>query len=374
MFLKRLSNQRNRDYLKVIQIISFLASIITLASQSAECATCTWTGASALWNVAGNWSGGVPGVADTALFNSGNKPCNLNISPAITAIQFTPTYSGAFGFGAFTLSLSGNADFSTGGTVTATTGALSFTGTAPQTFIPKAGATFPGIIQNGTGGTTIIGASLTAGVLTIDQGTFDLGTSLTNSFTGVTSGAPNTGTLNFDASTLQIRLGNADFHLMNVIAGTGLLSFTSAAAQSFTPHTGFVFPPIVRNGTAGATTVLTYPLHCPSLTITQGIFSLGAALLDTVDGVVTGSGTGSLTFSTATLIALGDTVNLGAIGTITPTTGTLKFARSSGATQVLVPNAAGRFNTCNFAYRHRHIALVNEQSERCQFCPECRGT
>ena len=87
-----------------------------------------------------------------------------------------------------------------------------------------------------------------------------------------------------------------DFHLMNVIAGQASFRLQARQRRPFTPHTGVVFPPIVRNGTAGATTVATYPLHCPSLTVTSGIFSLGAALLDTVNGIVTGSGAGSLTF------------------------------------------------------------------------------
>ena len=388
-------------------------------------------GADSNWNTAANWTNAqVPSAIDTVLFDSvSTKPCKLNVSPTISKITFVAKYTGTFNFLSDTLRVSGDADFRTGGAITVGTGALQFTGIAAQifypkalltfptiiqngaggttissanltagnliltsgtlnlglalkhtvanisgtgsinfssstlqttgdsanfssvssvtagtgalsftsgsaqTFIPKSGATFPGIIQNGAGGTVIVTNALKAGALTIDQGTLDLGSSLVHTVTNVTNGAPNTGTINFNTSTLQTT-GTVDFRQIAFISGTGTLAFTNAGAQIFYPHAGQLFPTIVRNGSSGTTTVTGNGLHCLNLTITLGDFNLGTGLSDTVDDLVFGAG--SLSFTTDTLIA-GDTVNFGSLATLNGATGVLIF--QSGGPQMLVPKS-----------------------------------
>ena len=126
----------------------------------------TWDGGGAdnNWTTAQNWSGDqVPGAGEFAVFGTiSTKNCVLDDDVTVRSVIFNTGYSGTFNFGSHTLTVTDSANFSGCAAVTAGSGALRFAGASPQSFIPKAGQTFPQIIQDGGGGTTIRSAALTA--------------------------------------------------------------------------------------------------------------------------------------------------------------------------------------------------------------------
>ena len=215
----------------------------------------TWVGGGGNnnWSTAANWSSNqVPNNTDTAAFSAAyTGTCILDKNDTVGRIVFNAGYTGAFNFSNDTLTISNAADFRTGGSITAGTGALQLIGTTSQLFYPAAGNVFPAIIQNGIGGAIVSGANLVAGDLTITSGEFNLGTNL-SSTVGNVSGA---GSINFGtACTLAVAGATANFSSMSTItAGTGALSFTGTSAQVFTPKSGAAFPGVIQNGTGGTT-------------------------------------------------------------------------------------------------------------------------
>jgi hypothetical protein len=281
-----------------------------------------------------NWVGGTaPATTDDAQFDSSSKNCDLNAATSINNITFTSGYKGTFGFSNRTLSVTGNADFSTGGSISAGTGTLQFTGTSAQNFTPLASATFPAITQNGAGGTTIL-ADLSAGALTAANGELNLGTGRTIQVTSVGSANPSTGSINFGTSVLKVS-GAANFGSVSVNPGSSgaRLIFTLAGTQAFTPKAGSIFPDIEQNGSSGTTTVGTRGFKGNQLIITAGTFALGGGLSDTVTRFTGTAGT--LNFGTGTLAVTGDSANFKNLTQVTQSMGTLQF--TGAGTQVLVP-------------------------------------
>lgn len=202
------------------------------------------------FSTAANWVGDVtPASTDDIIFNNtSTKACSLDISTTVDEITFSSGYTGAFYFTTDTLHTTGNVDFTTGGTVVPGTGALEFTGTSAQTFIPKAGQTFPEIIQNGSGGTTASSNTFTSNALTITSGSLDLSDAgLTHMACSLSTGG---GSMDFGTSTLQITNGDADFSsLTTITAATGEITFTHASnTQVLTPMTGSTHPNINHTG------------------------------------------------------------------------------------------------------------------------------
>ncbi len=204
------------------------------------------------WTTAANWNVGVaPATTDKILLcNVSSKNCVLDGNVTVVDITLTPDYTGTFDFGSssYTLTVTGDADFSTGGPITAGDGTLEFTGTSAQTFTPKSGQTFPEIEQDGSGGTTVLTNGFTANTLSIEDGSFNLGTSLTHTVGAVTTPGGTGGVLNFGSSTLQatgnVTLNGSGF---SVTAGTGELNFTGTGTQTFTPD-GATHPDISHTG------------------------------------------------------------------------------------------------------------------------------
>ena len=138
----------------------------------------TWTGASnSSWNNAGNWSpSALPASSDSVVFNAGAVACNLDISATVGAIIFTAAYSGNFTFGADTLTVMNDIDFTSYGNFNAGgTGTIKFNGAGMQHFYPHSGSTFPNIIQSGSGTMMVMGDLMTKDIL-IQSGTFNLST------------------------------------------------------------------------------------------------------------------------------------------------------------------------------------------------------
>jgi hypothetical protein len=162
--------------------IAAMALIVLMAAAASFGVVKTWTGAvDNKWTTAGNWSpSGVPRTAapfDDVFFNQAAPSCSLAGTVTVQSITFTTDFASAFEFKNRSMSVLGNADFSTGGTITTgASGILMFIGTTAQQFTPAFGQTFPAIRQNGDGGTTIMGVGdLTAGAVTIYKGELNLG-------------------------------------------------------------------------------------------------------------------------------------------------------------------------------------------------------
>jgi hypothetical protein len=290
----------------------------------------TWTGAGAdnYWGTAGNWgNGAVPGAAVAVVFDGTSvKDALLGAAASARSITFTTAYTGTFDFNGNTLSIQeGDADFRSGGTLLASGGGLSFLGSSAQGFIPKAGATFPSIVQGGTGVTTVQTNSLSAGDLTLSAGVFHLGAGLAHSVAAVSG----SGGLDFSSSALSIS-GDADFSgLATLAAGTGSIHFTAASGtQIFVPKIGAVHPLIVHDA-AGTVRLSVNDLEALGLAQTAGVLDLNGRNV-----TLSGNGSGDL-------IVTGGLSPFGNLGGRTLTVGgNARFAGAAGNKMALDPATA----------------------------------
>ncbi|MEO6095972.1 MAG: autotransporter-associated beta strand repeat-containing protein, partial [Fibrobacteria bacterium] len=288
------------------------------------------------WSTAANWgSDAVPSASEDVAFDGlSNDNALLDVDGAVKSITFTNGYSGDFSFTTHTLSVTGGiANFSSGGNIIAGTGTLAFTGTGAQTFIPKTGMSFPNIHQNGNAGTTTVsGAALTAGNLTLGLGTFNLGAGMTHTVNGI-SGA---GALNFGSSDVNAK-GDVDLGSATLSAAAGrILAFIGLTAQNYVPNASETGLSLIQNGNGG-TTILASNVSAPSLTILNGTLHLGAGLTHTIASTFTVTG-GGLDFGSSTLKLQAADVDLRLLSALTPGTGILQFTRASS--QTFVPHAS----------------------------------
>jgi autotransporter-associated beta strand repeat/autotransporter-associated beta strand repeat len=113
------------------------------------------SGSDSLWTSAYNWlPNGAPQTTDSVVFdNTATKGCMLNASATVKAVTMVSSFSNVFNFSNYTLSVSGDANFSwTNGPINiGTAGALQFIGTGNQNFWPPHGQALPSIVHTGTG-------------------------------------------------------------------------------------------------------------------------------------------------------------------------------------------------------------------------------
>ena len=341
---------------------SLTASLASLdysnASGSTSAGTCTncadggnntnWTsavswiggGGNSNWTTAANWgSGSIPTTADNVIFNATNANATLDAAASIKSLTITSGYTGAFNFSSNTLTInSGDADFRTGGTIAAGTGALVFTGSSAQTFIPKTGAVFPDITQNGSGTTTVSTNSFNGGNLTLSSGTFNLGSGLNHAVKAISGSA----TLDFGSSQISAN-GNVDLSSLTVSLGaSNTLAFGSSTSQTFTPNASVTALKLSFIGT-GTTTVLGNGFTTPVLFLnggSTGILNLGSGLTHTVTTTLTVS-SGGLDFASSTLKIGAASVDMSALVNLTPGTGFLEF--SGSAAQTFTPKSGGAY-------------------------------
>jgi hypothetical protein len=273
-----------------------LLSILIIGIFPSSAATVYWLAdANSNWNTAASWSSNpaLPGAGDDVIFNAAHSGrCNVNINTSVNSITLEDGYTGIFQVNNnITLSITGNADFSSGGTFSIGGGGstIEFSGGAAQDFIPHGSSGMCDITQNGAGGTTVktntlncndlrvtsgtfttetaitpttvtitstltLGADMTAsGGVTMSGGTLNCGAGgYTHSTTGITGGS---GTVNFSSSTLRITGGTANFSGMTIADVNGILEFTSGGGQTMTPEAGQTFPDISVVKTGNTLTV-----------------------------------------------------------------------------------------------------------------------
>jgi hypothetical protein len=185
-------------------------------------------------------------------------------------VASTLTLSGGeLNFGSATLEVqSTTVDLHLLATLTPGTGTLKFTGSSAQSFTPMSGATHPNLTQYGTGGTTVITNGFTTDVLTLNQGTFNLGSSLSHTANTVSDGGGGPyGSLDFNTSQLHA-LGNVTMgNLTTLTAGSGSLYFDGGSgAQFFTPKSGGISHPHILHGGGTEIRLFTNNLVCLSFT------------------------------------------------------------------------------------------------------------
>src|SRR5438477_8020616 len=74
-----------------------LFALLLLLQQSAQAANKTWSNSGTDFNTTGNWSGGVPGSSDVAVFNSAAvKQPNLSSSLTIQELNFSTSTSSGY--------------------------------------------------------------------------------------------------------------------------------------------------------------------------------------------------------------------------------------------------------------------------------------
>jgi hypothetical protein len=256
-------------------------------------------------------------------------------------------------------------------------GVLMLTGNSPQTFMAKAGAFNPGLVQRGSGGTSSQNGFKLNGALKVMQGTFSLNGYMDTVASISSSGG--TGTLDFGSSVVWCQ-GNADFSgLGSLNAGTGTLEFCGGSAQTFIPKSGATHPNIVQGGPGGTTLsgndlvagkllvmngsfgTSTQTLTCSSLKIAGGSLNAAGGNLDVngddslVAGSVNAPGSGK------TYTVSGNLIHSG--GTFTPGAGTVTLDATT-AGRFLSPGAMP-FNNLAFNGAGGQWTLVNNSLGVC---------
>ena len=293
----------------------------------------TWDGGGSdnSWSTANNWSSKhEPSYNQDVIFNNtSTKDANLGANAFAKSLTFNPSYTGTFGFSSFSLTIAtGNADFRSGGSISAGSGSLTFTSASAQTLIPKSGGTLPAITLNGSGGVTLATNNLTAGDLTLTQGTLDLGTGFTHTVGNISPAS--SGGLVFNNSTLNATGSSVSFNNLGTLNyGTGTLAFQGASAQTFTPKSGVFHPKFKQDG-AGGTTLVGGNFTTSGLSLVSGTFHLGASHYIVANQMnVTGGG---LDFGSSTLETGAATVDFSPLSIVTAGTGTLAFWSGSAIT------------------------------------------
>ncbi|MDB5104420.1 MAG: hypothetical protein JWP91_2109 [Fibrobacteres bacterium] len=303
------------------------------------------------WATGANWSpSGAPAATDTLVFDGTTANDCLVNSPVVTANKITMTgYTHVFDLNTRTLAIAGTlGDFRTSGTFSFTTGKISFTGTAAQTFIPHASLTMPPIEQNGTGGTTIATNALITSSLTManlaSNGAFNLGSGFVHSVTATLTLNAN-GNLDFGSSTLAFGGTAANFSALTTLTpGTGTLRFNATSGtQVFTPKSGGTHPNITHTA-AGILQLATNGLTCLSYSNSAGILDFNGMNVTTTTGDFTVTNGTSTTFTNLA----GRTITVGANATLTGQSGNL-LNLNPGATGWTLTGTASSTVAANYA-------------------------
>jgi hypothetical protein len=223
--------------------------------------------------------------ADEIHLSNASQPCTLSLGAHLTHSfrSIVANAGSVIDFGTSTLQFEGDTlDFSRCGvaayrsvTDRSNDGAVFFSGTNPHAFIPNKTATYPSIVQNGPGGTTVCKNGFSCGRLTVLSGTFNLGKGLSHTVTDLLRAEG--GFLDFGSSTLNASADTVDLTGVNdLAAGSGALSFTGATGvQLFMPRRNVLHPDITksRNGTVR----LSGALRAKNFRISAGAFDPGAS-------------------------------------------------------------------------------------------------
>lgn len=296
-------------------------------------------GSDTKWSTPANWTSDLaPTAWDSVIFSGLSvKDCQLDLSDTVQAILFDGTYAGRFDFSADTLTLSGNADFRSGGDLLPGTGFLQFLNTTAAQVVSKADDTLPPVIKRGAGTLTLASNPLVCGSVRIAAGTLDAGTGLAH-LIGALSGS---GALALNTSLIQSYGDTVNLSgFSSVTAGTGAgISFVRTTTQAYAPKSGVTLPVLTQNG-AGGTRVSGTGIEADTLKVVSGTFDLNNGLIHQIKDLL-GTSSGKLRLRASTLRVSGTLLDLSAVDTVTADSGVLEL--NGAVSQVLVPNRASHF-------------------------------
>ncbi len=195
------------NYSRSSRFLTLTSVLLIFSISHSNAANKIWTGATnSLWSNSSNWTGGLPGSGDVAVFSSGSAACTIDGSVTINALNINGTYSGTI-----TQSAGVNVTIGTGGysqstaTFIGSSGAISIT----DANFSISGGTFTG----GSGNITILGLrNSSKGFYIQTGGTFNAPTGILylSSDWSHTSG----GTFNHNNGTVYFRdYANCDSYL-----------------------------------------------------------------------------------------------------------------------------------------------------------------
>ncbi len=229
-------------------LASMVFSLFFFVVHPAQGATRTWDGGGTdgtcgggagdgnKWSCAANWSSDLaPGAGDTAVFSStSTKDATINSAFTIQSITISTGYTGTITQSA-DLTLTAATGFThstTDGVFTWSSGTLSFTGAAAQTFNVDTDDTFGPVTINKTTSSTI-GVTVTSGDTVSVSGDLTL-----------TDGNLNTGTIAAAADVI---------HASTFDGGTGVVQVIGASVRTIDLTGGGHMPSLYLDG-SGATT------------------------------------------------------------------------------------------------------------------------
>jgi RHS repeat-associated protein len=340
--------------LKIVRSF-FLLALLALSVKSFATQK-TWIGTTSTWSVSSNWSGGTPGVNDTAIFTNGAN-CSITSAISVQCIWLTSTYSatvtqsasitaGAGGFiidagtftgGSSTIIMNGPT-FINGGTFTSTSGTLNlysdFTYTA-GTFNHNSGTVSVNADMNLSGTQTFNNLSFTSsgiatttagivGTLTVN-GTLAFGSG--NGIQILAGGHLNTGNIHANGNITSSG---------SVIGGTAIINITGSGNQTLTGSGGVGgdLTKVVINKSGGTLTLSSTITVLGSWTYTAGTISAGSSVVY-FSGTATVSGSHTLntvtfnntaTISSGTTLTLSGNLNVAGTSAYSINTGTINVA------------------------------------------------
>ena len=297
------------------RLVVFPALFALLAlSDNLRAASITWTGAGATnnWSEAANWSAGVPGSSDVAIFDATSvKNVLINTNVNVLGIAINTGYSGTMTQGAGFTITAGTSNFSqadgnfvggnssitvtgaydlAGGTFTATSGTLTvrgnFTHTVGGSFVHNSGTV--SLSTNAAnidvaGSETFYHLTFTSGIKTVASGD----TLIATGNLSLTDGSINTGTVSAQGNISQASTFDG---------GTGLLSIDGNGAQTFTGSattTAGTLPATNVNKPAGTLTLSGTIRTTNPWTYSAGTLDAGTSTL-VLAGTLTATGSQTL--------------------------------------------------------------------------------
>ncbi|HEX2955574.1 MAG TPA: hypothetical protein VHO70_02010 [Chitinispirillaceae bacterium] len=206
-----------------------------------------WSGSvDTYWNTPGNWNpNSVPGVDDTALFNATSANCALNSDISIRSIMFTATYTGQFTMANWRIAVSGDIDFSSGGSFIVTADdTLECNSNSLQKLVSKPVVVLPFIIKDGTGTLEVHDFGFKSMGFLLKNGNLSNFSALNDT---VNNFACTGGRISLNSGSLVIT-GNADFSgIQNFEDTTGTINFDGAGNQIVKSNPLVRFPAIEKN-------------------------------------------------------------------------------------------------------------------------------
>ncbi|MBD3393245.1 MAG: hypothetical protein GF410_14610 [Chitinivibrionales bacterium] len=255
-------------------------------------------------------------------FSGGSGDLSITGDCSLNSGSFTAPGSGD------SWTIGGGLSIGTLGTWNNNSGTITLDGTTGGS-VDMAGQSFFNMTVNGSGGIWTCTGPLSGELLTVSNGTLDLGTGHTHAVLDISAAG---GLVEFNTATLQVA-NSANLNGANVGAGTGILEL-NGTSQTLTPPVGQYLPHVKCTG--GGVVVQTNGLNANQLTVTTGTWDWGdAGLGHIISGDIACPG-GIMDFGTSN-VYVNSNCDLSGLTNITYTNAGISFTGTG--TQVFTPKA-----------------------------------